>query len=181
MNEQTGPVSVGIGRPATLPGSVIRWLVALTACASAGIATAVAGPAFAVGLVLAALGAIAFTYLPGTLLAAYLLIPFYKGAVQPFSPVDLSVLLAAANALQVIPLVLDSRRPHISRTAIVLWVALACLVLFGVVYAPDQRLATSRAANYWALVFLLCFRRRCGSGRIQVRQAAAVDLLRDGS
>jgi O-antigen ligase len=154
MNGQTGPVEIGIRWPAALPRTGIWGLVALSGCAIAGIATAVAGPAFAVVLVVAALGAIAFAHLPGTLFAAYLLVPFYKGAVQPYSPIDISVLLAVANALQFIPLILDRRRPDVSRTAIVLWVALACLVLFGVLYAPDQGLAMSRATNYWALVFL---------------------------
>ena len=172
MKGRIGRVEIGIRWPADRPRPAIQALVALTACAAAGIATAVAGPAAAIALVVVALGAVAFAYAPGVLFAAYLLIPFYKGAVQPYSPIDITVLLAVANALQFIPLILDSRRLDVSRTAIVLWIALACLVLFGVLYAPDQNLAMSRATNYWVLVFvpLLAASLRVGSDPTFIRQ-----------
>ena len=133
------------------------WMWGAAAAASAaiaGVAAAVVGPTAALLAIAGVMAAVVFARMPGVLLAAYLLIPVYKGFAQPYSPIDLTVTLAGLNMLQAIPLVIDGRLPRVSRLGIALWVALAGLVLFGVLYAPNQGLALSRAANYWVLVFL---------------------------
>jgi O-Antigen ligase len=136
-----------------------RWtFLAVAVGLIAGLAAALVGPTAGLFLVVgvpASLAAVTVAVrMPGVLLAAYLLVPFYKGAVQAYVPVDITVLLALLNGLQVIPAVLDHRPRSISRAGIALWVGVACLVLAGVTYAPDQNVALIRAANYWALVFV---------------------------
>lgn len=132
-----------------------RWVVlALPSAIIAGIVVGVAGPA-AVVLVLGALIAlIVSARAPGVLFGLYLLIPFYKGALQPMIPFDITILLAIANGLQVGPLLLDPRSRHVSRLGIGLWLAAGFLVLAGVLYAPNQPLALGRAVSYWALVVM---------------------------
>lgn len=120
----------------------------------AGTAAAMAGPEAVLLAVAGVLATVVFVRLPGVLLAAYLLIPVYKGFAQPYSPIDLTVLLAGLNMLQAVPLLSEGRLPRVSRVGVATWVALAGLVLFGVLYAPDQSLALARTANYWALVSL---------------------------
>ena len=87
-------------------------------------------------------------------MAAYLLIAFYKGALQVYSPIDITFYLALANAAQIVPLLIDRRERHVSGRGIVLWLSLGILVLAGVLYSPDQSLALGKAATYWSLVIL---------------------------
>ena len=111
-----------------------------------------AGPLVAVG-VAAGLGVAAITIArPGLLLGAYLLIPFYKGAIQPFLPADLTVLLAALNTLQFIALARGIQARTVSVPGIGLWLALACLVVGGTLYAPDPSLAFGTSVKFLTLV-----------------------------
>ena len=123
----------------------------LATATGAAVAVALAGPIVLVGVLaglVALAGAIAA---PGVVFAAYLLIAFYKGAIQDYSPIDITVFLALANAAQAIPLILDPRRRAVSRVGIALWLSLGLLVLGGVLYAPSQSLALSSAVTFWAL------------------------------
>ena len=131
----------------------------------------VAGPFAGIALIAGMLAVVVAAFMPGVLFAAYLLIPIYKGALQAYSPVDITALLALLNALQIIPVVADRGRRDVSRPGTMLWVALAVLVLCGVLYAPDQDLALRRAGTYWALVLLpiLPAARRVGSEPRHVR------------
>ena len=126
------------------------------------------GAVVAVGLVILWIA----VYAPGVLFALYLLIPFYKGAVQPSSPIDLTLALAVLNTLQVVLIV--ARRPvfRISLTGLTLWILLALLVLAGVLYAPDQTLALSHAETFGFLVFvpILVGALRVGSDQKYIRQ-----------
>jgi len=149
-----------------------RVVLALAAGATTGIAVVLVGPTAALLLFAGIVGVIVAARWPGVLLAAYLLIPFYKAAVRDYTPIDLTVVLAVLNTLQVIPVIRSQRVPHVSYAAIVLWVALAILVFAGVLYAPDQTLAFSHAATYWALVFvpILPAALRAGSDPRHIRQ-----------
>lgn len=132
-----------------------EWiLLALCSGFAAGVAVAVAGPMAGVALVVGLLTLAGAIAAPGIVLAAYLLIAFYKGALQAYSPIDLTVYLALANAVQVVPLLFDSRPRPVSRRGIVLWLSLGFLVLAGVLYSPDQSLALGKAVTYWSLVVL---------------------------
>ncbi len=91
------------------------------------------------------------------LLAAYLIVPpLFKASLQPFSPVDLTVLLAIPTAavgsgwLFLRRADLDRRR----KIALGLWLALAALVTAGIIWAPDTRLAASSAAYFVVLATL---------------------------
>jgi len=136
----------------------IAWL-ALGAVAGllGGAIVAVAGPLPVVAVIAGLLALVAAIKAPGVVLAAYLLIPFYKGALQDYSPVDITILLALVNAAQVIPLVLEGRRRNVAVVGIALWLCLGLLVLGGALYAPDQSLALGRAVAYWALVIIPIF------------------------
>jgi O-antigen ligase len=132
-----------------------EWaLLALCSAIAAAIAVAVVGPMAGVALMVGLFALAGVIAAPGIVLAAYLLIPFYKGALQAYSPIDITVFLALANAIQVVPLLVDSHPRTVSRVGIVLWLSLGLLVLGGVLYAPDQSLALGKAVTYWALVIL---------------------------
>ena len=113
-------------------------LVALTFGSIAGIVVAFAGPAAVLVAILGVLLAFSAMLLPGVVFAAYLLIPFYKGAAQAYSAVDITLLLALLNAGQIIPVIMGRQRRGVSRPGIILWVAAAFLVLGGVLYSPDR-------------------------------------------
>lgn len=112
------------------------------------------GPLLAIGAIAGAVALIVTARFPGILLAAYLLLAFYKGGLQPFSPIDLTFILGALNAVQLLVVVRDRRHRPISVVGIVLWITLSLLILAGVWYAPDQAVAADRALRWWALVFL---------------------------
>src|ERR1035437_7314751 len=65
-----------------------------------GVFAAVANPVVGALVIVAALGLLGSAYAPGLVLAAYLFVGFYKGALQAYSPVDLTVLLALMSGLQ---------------------------------------------------------------------------------
>lgn len=91
------------------------------------------------------------------LLGAYLLVPpLFKGALQPFVPVDLTVLLAIPTAAVGGGwLVLNRYRLERRQVvALVLWFALAALVMLGVLWAPDRVLAL-RSTAYFGLLATL--------------------------
>ncbi len=125
-------------------------LVSFAGPAAALLAVA-AGPAAILLATLGLVAAAASVATPGILFAAYLLVPFYKGALQPYSPIDITVLMAALNTLQVVPLIRDRRAHSQSQTGLTLWFALALVILAGVLYSPDQDAALARAATWWAL------------------------------
>lgn len=126
--------------------------VALLLAIIVGSGTAIAGPVWVLGGVVALILAV-ITYLaPGCLLAAYLAIPFFKGTLQQFSPVDLTVLLAVLNAVQVV--VLLRKHPFHRRMALALWLALAVMILVGTSYATNGAVALNLALSWIALVSL---------------------------
>jgi O-antigen ligase len=97
---------------------------------------------------------VATVFAPGVILAALMLVPFYKGAAQPYSPVDITVVLAALNAVQVVYVLVRRDFGSRSTAGIVLWILLACLLVAGILYAPDQQLAIDRVLQFWALTFI---------------------------
>jgi O-antigen ligase len=129
-------------------------MAGLGAAVAAACIVAVAGPMFGIAIIVGSVALMATVSAPGVILAAYLLIPFYKGALQDYSPADITVVLALLNAVQIVPVVLDRRKRRISRAGIGLWMSLPALVLAGVLYGPNQPLALETAITYWALVVL---------------------------
>jgi O-antigen ligase len=145
------------GRPMShvAAGSRRRWVVlALPSAIIAGIVVGVAGLAAVVLILGAVIALIVSARAPGVLFGLYLLIPFYKGALQPLIPFDITILLAIVNGFQIGPLLMDARPRRVSRLGIGLWLAAGFVVLAGVLYAPEQPLALGRAVNYWALVVM---------------------------
>ena len=128
--------------------------LAIGSAIATAIAVAIVGPIAGVALIVGLFTLAGVIAAPGIVLAAYLLVEFYKGALQANSPIDITIFLALANAVQVAPLLFDSRPRAVSRVGIALWLSLGFLVLGGVVYAPDQSLALGNALTYWALVIL---------------------------
>ncbi len=132
---------------------------AILAIALVSSAAAVFGVVFGSWIAIATLfGAIVATFAavqrPGLLLAAYLLIPFYKGAIATAAPVDITVVLALLNLGQVIPVIRHRGSGRVSRVGLALWAAVGILMLGGTLYAPSQELALRSAVTYWALVVL---------------------------
>jgi O-antigen ligase len=137
---------------ASIPRTSVVAVVALGSVA--GLVSAVGGPSGGLLAIAVMILAYAAVYLPGVLFASYFLIAFYKAAVQPYGPIDITVLLAVFNAAQIIPVILNREAHRISRAGIVLWVALAVMFLAGVLYAPNQDLALTTVVNWWALVLV---------------------------
>ena len=145
---------------------------AVIAGVASGAVVVIAGPVLAVILTMGFILVWAAVAMPGFLLAVFLLIPFYKGALQPYLPIDITIVLAAANVLQIIPVLFVGRPVGISRAGVTLWIALGALVLAGTLYAPDEGLALSAAITFWALLTLplLAAGLRVGSDPRLVRQ-----------
>ena len=139
---------------------------------AAGALAAVAGPVAGILVAVGTLGLLGSAYTPGLVFAAYLFVGFYKGALQAYSPIDLTILLALASAIQIVPLLFDRRERHMPIWGIALWTGLALLILGGAIYAPDQSLALNKVALWWALVFLAMIPAaiRVGSEERYVRQ-----------
>jgi hypothetical protein len=137
--------------PGTSTGYEPRTVHVALGAIALGAAAAVWGPMLA--LALTAIAVLGWLWLrrPGLLLAAYLLIPFYKGSVDPYLPIDVTVVLAILLAGQLVFVVRPGYRLPFNRPALVLWAAIGLLVAIGTVYAPDQQLAVEHAAYWWAL------------------------------
>ncbi len=148
MSEHAGSV-----RTSTVPRLGLI-LLGLLGAAAVAVLVALAGATLALMMALAALVLVAAVYMPGIPLALYFLIPLYKGALQPFSPIDLTVLLALLNAAQIIPVLMGRRFHHISVIGLTLWAAMAVLVLAGVFLSPDASVAFGRTIDVWALLFI---------------------------
>lgn len=119
---------------------------------SVGAGVAAVGPAWVLGVVVALILAFVTYAAPGCLLALYFLTPLYKATLQPFSPIDLTIVLATLNTIQVFALL--KKRPTVRPVPLVLWVVLAGMMLVGTSYAIDGTLALSTAASWIALVFV---------------------------
>lgn len=118
---------------------------------AAGSVAALAGPIVLMPLA-GLVGTFVLIRLPGVLLAAYLLIPFYKGFLQEFIPVDLTVALAFANCLSLLTGVALREPLRIDALGLSLWVALGALMAVGVMYSPDGPLAVETLVQWLALV-----------------------------
>ena len=169
----TKPAALGPLRPVVEPlGRVPRVALLGGFGALIGVVFTVAGP-LAAGLILVGLVALVVTvWFPGVLYAAYLLIPFYKAAVQPYSPVDFTVILALLCVAQVLFLFSPRERHSISRGGLILWLLLLMTVIGGVLYAQDQAHALSQAIEFVALVAVPIFAAaiRVGSDERHMRQ-----------
>jgi len=131
---------------------------------SAGGVAAANGPEalLLLGAICAGAGTLAAAYwLPGLIFAAYLSTPFFKAGLQPFLPIDITVILALLCTLQIPLLALPHERPALRfvtsthvRQALLLWLSLCLLIIVGITYAPDTNLAISSAANWVLLTFL---------------------------
>jgi O-antigen ligase len=119
-----------------------------------GVVVCVLGPAVAAAPFAIVLAGWVWLRMPGVLLAMYLFLGFYKATLGPLSPVDLTPLLALANASQVILLLGSRDRIHAPRLGLALWGALGLLVLAGVIWAGQQSLALDRASFWWILILL---------------------------
>ncbi len=127
-------------------------LRALLLGATTAAVVTLAGPEAGLLLVLALVATFAAVRMPGAVLAALVLVPFYKAAIQPYIPVDITAILAGLNVLQVIPVLRDHRPRSWSNSGLILWGAFGLLVLATVLYAPDQQLALGTAVGFWGLV-----------------------------
>ena len=87
------------------------------------------------------------------LLAAYVLVPpLFKASLQPFVPIDLTVLLALPTTAAGLAWLAKShsRLSGHQRRALGLWAGLALLVALGTLWAPDRPVAL-RSAAYWGV------------------------------
>ena len=146
-----GPVEVKtVGRPS---GPRRLALIALPALFVA-LAVMIGGPVLALVAVAGLTITLASLRVPGIVFAAYLLLAFYKGGVQPFSPIDLTVVLAGLTTIQIVPVLRRRALPAVSEVGLGLWLLLSLLIVAGVWYAPDQDLALDRAVRWWLLVVI---------------------------
>lgn len=135
-----------------LAGGVLAVTLAIVAMRLQSVLVAV-GPLIVIGAAVAALR------LPGVVLAAYFYIPFYKGALQPMLPIDITPVLAILCFVLALPYFLptSSRGSHaLPRVILGLWIGMATLVVLGTTYAIDYALAVGRSINFILLIFLPC-------------------------
>jgi O-antigen ligase len=115
-----------------------------------------ASVALAPTVVLLAAGALVLAtiaiWYPGVLLALYLVVPpFFKAALQPHMPIDLTVLLAALCIPQVLAILAPGHRVPIR--GFVLWALLAALVAGGTTWSIAQGIAWETALYWFGLGF----------------------------
>lgn len=146
-------VDLPLPRQRSTPRLLLPLVIVATALAT-GSVVAFVGPIAVVAPFALIAGVWVWVRMPGVLLAAYLFLPFYKAAIGPLSPVDLTPLLAAANATQVILLLSLREWPGGSRLGLALWATFGVLVLAGVTWAGQQSIATEHAAFWWLLILL---------------------------
>jgi O-antigen ligase len=152
------------GARGAAPNATVEWWHALPlmtrailgalAAVAAVLTVVVAGPVGGLIVLGGFVAILVVAELPGVLFAAYLLLATYKGAVQPASPFDITLILAVLNTLGIVAILRDPVPRRISQAGVLLWVALSLLILAGVLYAPDQDLGLDRAVRWWTLVLV---------------------------
>lgn len=143
---RSGMQTLRASRPQLDVGS---WAVIIALLA--GLTVAVFGPISlvgALGIVVAGLGVFRW---PGLVFAAYLLLPFYKGFIDPHVPGDLTVILALLNGIQIVWVVRGGWR-HARREPLILGLALTMVIVAGGAYAPDQTQSLPFVAQWLALI-----------------------------
>ena len=90
---------------------------------------------------------------PGAIFAAYLYIPFYKGVVDPYLPVDLTLLLAVVCLALTLPLLLDHNQ-GLPLGVVGFWTGLLAVVGIGTLYAADTDLAVTQLMYFFLLSYL---------------------------
>ena len=135
------------------PGTHLTALAVVGAGAAEGVLAAYS-PALAIAPPALVLASWLWVRAPGVLLVCYLFLPFYKGSLGPFSPVDLTPLLALVNAAQFVMLLTFDRPRPASLVGLLLWGSLGLAVLAGILWADQQAYALDRASYWWALILL---------------------------
>ena len=126
-------------------------IVAIFGAMAAGLTATLAGPIAIAAAGLVVLGYVAAKY-PGVLLATYLLIPYYKGVAQPYFPIDITVLLAAANASSLAIGLLRREPLRVDVLGLVIWLMLSVMMAMGTLYAPNGALAVDALLRWVALI-----------------------------
>lgn len=172
MYASTRSLATAVARRVTPDLWLPRVALAVIAGLAVAVAVSVAGPGLAALLAVVIVAGCAAVAMPGLLFAAFLLIPFYKAAIQPYIPIDITAVLAVTNMLQLVPVLRNRRRLEVSRAGVALWIGLGAMVLAGTLYAPDEGDALGAAVTFWALLVvpLLAAGLRVGSDSGLVRQ-----------
>lgn len=93
-------------------------------------------------------------FLPGWVFAAYVYIPFYKGGIQPYVPIDITIILAVA-CIGLVLLHMRTLLAHGAARVVVLWTAFLATLILGTTYSVNHE-APAQLAIYIALVYLPC-------------------------
>jgi O-antigen ligase len=148
------------------PGAVVPVVAGLVVLFGALTAGAVIGlrPGLAPAILASplAIAAIWIAYrAPGLTFAAYLAIPFYKVATEPYLPIDLTIIVALVNVMQAVLFFVpstsvtgDRSRDPARRRGILIWFSLSILIVLGSLYAPAPDVAFDRALNWIMLAAL---------------------------
>ena len=137
--------------PGKRPWTALTWAGVLLTGYIVGIAAIFMPQPVLLTLLAGLFLGVAVVWLPGVLLAAYLLIPIYKAAVQPWLPIDFTVLLAVLNAVQVFAL-FRYREIGLTTRGLLVWLALGASITAGALYAQDQSRAIGLVGQWWLLV-----------------------------
>lgn len=140
--------------PALLP--VLAIGLVLSAHAGTLLGT---GSLYPLALIAAPLALVMAWRWPGIVFALYLGIPYYKGAVDPYAPVDITAGLAVLCVVGATPVLFDLLRgglPPFQWQALRLWLIPLLVVLVGSTYAISQTVALPMAAEFLLLVFVAC-------------------------
>lgn len=129
-------------------------LVSMLGSVATAVAVALVGPVISLMLALGAAVGMVSIFMPGVLFGVYIFSGIYKAALQPYSPLDTTVVLALLCALQGVPLILHGKPGTVSRTGMMLLLGVGFLYLGGTLYAPSQDIALRHAATYWGLGLL---------------------------
>ena len=129
------------------------WTGAVIIAVLAGVTAGTLGPEGVAAVAVVAAAGLAVVRWPGFVFAAYLLLPYYKGFVNPYVPLDLTVALAVMNGVQVLWILRGGWR-QLRRESLILWLALTLVVVAGMARAPDLDESVPRVVQWVALIVL---------------------------
>lgn len=111
--------------------------------------------------------------LPGAVFALYLLIPFYKGAVQPLFPIDITPVLAVICTLLALSYAWSAQSSNqgLVRQALLVWSLLTIVFIIGIAFSPDPSNAMLEVGSFILIVFFPCLLAlRVGQNRVLLQQ-----------
>jgi O-antigen ligase len=114
-------------------------------------------PSTLLWLILVPVGLRIATKWAGAVLAAFLMIPFYKGVLNPYLPLDLTPLLAVLTVFLTLLSLAQNEKSPLQRSNLLpflLWTAILGLLILASMFSPDNEFASLKIVEFLLLAYL---------------------------